>query len=199
MARHYYRRDPETSNRSKKGGAGKYVLGAAALVGLGLLLWPKTGEPKEPDKKPIPEPDNRKPSNGGVIPPGPRPPSTWGDLSTAVVQTTDPSGGVNVRTSPSVNAPLVTGSSDRNAGAWNGKSVAVLSVVQDADGGRREWWHIYTPGGYEGYASGGDPNVAGDHNFGPVRAPMNPAPIAMSATVQTQTGLLRRNPYARRA
>lgn len=69
-------------------------------------------------------------------------------------------GGMNVRTAPRLDAPLVAQNN-----AFAGTTVDVLAtgiVPEDGSGG--EWWKIVTPGGSTGFARAVDPQ--GVHNFG---------------------------------
>ena len=166
MARSSFRARAASRSRAKtgargggKGGIAKYAIPAVAGAAL-LYFLLRSPDASAKDKE---KGDNPKPPDDKVIPPpsppGPRPPNTWGDLPTAIVQVVDPdpgaTPGVRTRTQPSASAPLVPyGEGSAAYTAYNGKTVAVLETGRFPGDGR-EWWRIITPGGYEGWASAG--------------------------------------------
>ena len=162
MARSSFR--ARAASRSKSGARGKGKAGSVAKYAVpigaaGLLLYFLMRKSEAaPGEKSLKPPVDPKVEPTPINPPGPRPPNTWGDLATAIVQVTDPdpgaSPGVRVRTQPSTSAPLVPyGEGSAAYSAYSGKTVAVLETGRIE--GDREWWKIITPGGYEGWASAG--------------------------------------------
>lgn len=127
---------------------------ATAAIGGGLLLllaFSGTSSAATPPKKtdPVPPPPPPGPKKGPHPPP-------WPGMTTATVRV---AGNVGIVThkDPSVTSPHLPNDGD----TFNGSRVAVIEETTDASG--RMWMHIYTPSGYEGWASSADP--AGNRNI----------------------------------
>ena len=141
-------RTSTTSISSRSGdGWGKYVLPAVAVGIVAYLLWPKTAsaadgrDGRDGNNKPNGKPDGKPDGNGGGggFPAG----ATLG-----VVAVTTGESGMNVRSSPSPGAALVTA-------LPNGTTFQILAADIAETGidtpGRNRWMHVRTSNGTQGY------------------------------------------------
>ena len=146
-------RTSTTSISSRSGdGLGKYILPAVAVGIVAYLLWPKTAsaadgrdgrdgnnQNNQDKNNPNNRPNNRPNNGGGGFPAG----ATLG-----VVAVTTGESGMNVRSSPSPGATLVTA-------LPNGTTFQILAADIAETGidtpGRNRWMHIRTSNGTQGY------------------------------------------------
>jgi hypothetical protein len=135
-------------------GGGAVLLLLVVAGTSGAATNPKPLPPPQPPPPPLPKPPPTP------HPPGPHPPPWPVGTPTGTVRVAGYPG-VKTRLQPSKSSPVVTAWDD--GGAFNGKKVAILEEQVDASG--RTWAHIWTPTGYEGWASIVDPQ--GNRNIYP--------------------------------
>lgn len=153
---------------------------ALALGGGTLLLLLLAGTSKASSST-GPTPPNPLPPTPPTPPrPNPFPPGS----ALAVVSVPTGEAGINTRTAPNPNAPLI-GQND----AFNGTTVAVLQTGIKEDGAPAgsmiEWWKIITPGGGTGFARAiGPMGEANLRSTGSVPLPRGaPTPIMSGMSV----------------
>jgi hypothetical protein len=176
----------------KGGGAGKYLLPAAAVAALGVLLWPSISQA-------FTRPPGTGPGPVGPVGPTPVTPTPRGapwpaGTPTATVNP-NAQGGMNVRQAPNPSSPLVS----RND-AFSNQRVGVFSIGHAEQGGgcaACEWWQVMTPGGSLGYSRAVGPG--GERNFtpeGPLPSTPREVPIVISSANEPPGVPMGNNPAA---